>query len=121
MCRNCRRIKSLPLQKPPKRAKRKKRNNDPAPYVFDTHSVIKRTGQFLFVGLRYSVPCCSLLGSRTRYKLDKYFIFIVRGRWMHVRTKTLFSFLLFAIVVAGSGCGYTQQSRFQMSFLPPAP
>lgn len=40
---------------------------------------------------------------------------------MHVRTKTLFSFLLFSAVVIGSGCGYTQQSRFQMSFLPPAP
>jgi membrane-bound lytic murein transglycosylase D len=40
---------------------------------------------------------------------------------MHVRTKTLFSFLLFAALLVGSGCGYTQQSRFQMSFLPPAP
>jgi membrane-bound lytic murein transglycosylase D len=40
---------------------------------------------------------------------------------MHVRTKTLFSFLLFGAVILGSGCGYTQQSRFQMSFLPPAP
>jgi membrane-bound lytic murein transglycosylase D len=40
---------------------------------------------------------------------------------MEVRTETLCSFLLFAVTVFTSGCGYTQQSRFQMSFLPPAP
>ena len=40
---------------------------------------------------------------------------------MEVRTETLCSFLLFAVAVITSGCGYTQQSRFQMSFLPPAP
>ena len=40
---------------------------------------------------------------------------------MEVRTETLCSFLLFAVTVFTSGCGYTQQSKFQMSFLPPAP
>ena len=40
---------------------------------------------------------------------------------MEVRTETLCSFLLLASAVVTSGCGYTQQSRFQMSFLPPAP
>src|SRR5678815_5561743 len=40
---------------------------------------------------------------------------------MEVRTETLCSFLLFAVAVIASGCGYTQQSKFQMSFLPPAP
>ena len=40
---------------------------------------------------------------------------------MEVRTETLCSFLLFAATVVTSGCGYTQQARFQMSFLPPAP
>jgi membrane-bound lytic murein transglycosylase D len=40
---------------------------------------------------------------------------------MEVRTETLCSYLLFAVAVVTSGCGYTQQSRFQMSFLPPAP
>jgi membrane-bound lytic murein transglycosylase D len=40
---------------------------------------------------------------------------------MEVRTETLCSFLLFAVAVVTSGCGYVQQSRFQMSFLPPAP
>jgi membrane-bound lytic murein transglycosylase D len=40
---------------------------------------------------------------------------------MEVRTETLCSFLLFAVAVITSGCGYTQQSKFQMSFLPPAP
>src|SRR5450631_2738688 len=40
---------------------------------------------------------------------------------MEVRTETLCSFLLFAIAAVTSGCGYTQQSKFQMSFLPPAP
>jgi len=40
---------------------------------------------------------------------------------MEVRTETLCSFLLSAVALVTSGCGYTQQSRFQMSFLPPAP
>jgi peptidoglycan lytic transglycosylase D len=40
---------------------------------------------------------------------------------MEVRTETLCSFLLFTVAIITSGCGYTQQSRFQMSFLPPAP
>src|ERR1700737_4085462 len=40
---------------------------------------------------------------------------------MEVRTETLCSFLLFVVAVITSGCGYSQQSRFQMSFLPPAP
>jgi membrane-bound lytic murein transglycosylase D len=40
---------------------------------------------------------------------------------MDNRTKTLFSFLLFAGILMSVGCGYTQQSKFQMYFLPPAP
>ena len=40
---------------------------------------------------------------------------------MEVRTETLCSFFVAAVAVVSSGCGYTQQSRFQMSFLPPAP
>src|SRR5260370_29825103 len=40
---------------------------------------------------------------------------------MEVRTESLCSFLLFAVTLFTSGCGYTQQSKFQMSFLPPAP
>src|ERR1035438_8124002 len=40
---------------------------------------------------------------------------------MEVRTETLCSFSLLAVAVVTSGCGYTQQSKFQMSFLPPAP
>src|ERR1035438_9226817 len=40
---------------------------------------------------------------------------------MQVRTTTLLSFSLLVVAVFTSGCGYTQQSRFQMSFLPPAP
>ena len=40
---------------------------------------------------------------------------------MEVRTETLCSFLVSVVIVVSSGCGYTQQSRFQMSFLPPAP
>jgi membrane-bound lytic murein transglycosylase D len=40
---------------------------------------------------------------------------------MVVRTETLCSFLLLAVAAVTSGCGYTQQSKFQMSFLPPAP
>ena len=39
---------------------------------------------------------------------------------MAVRSKTLHSFIPFAIAIA-AGCGYNQPSRFQMSFLPPAP
>src|SRR5664279_1315266 len=40
---------------------------------------------------------------------------------MEVRTSTLCSFLLLVVAVVTSGCGYSQQSKFQMSFLPPAP
>ncbi len=40
---------------------------------------------------------------------------------MEVRTETLCSFFVVSVAVFSSGCGYTQQSRFQMSFLPPAP
>src|SRR5664279_1567379 len=40
---------------------------------------------------------------------------------MEVRTETLCSFFLFGAIVVTSGCGYTGQSKFQMSFLPPAP
>lgn len=40
---------------------------------------------------------------------------------MDDRTKTYFSFILLAAVVATSACGYNQHSRFQMSFLPAAP
>jgi membrane-bound lytic murein transglycosylase D len=40
---------------------------------------------------------------------------------MVVRTETLCYFSLLAAAVVTSGCGYTQQSKFQMSFLPPAP
>lgn len=40
---------------------------------------------------------------------------------MHVRTKTLFFFFLPAVALTFAGCGTTQPSRFQMSFLPPAP
>ena len=40
---------------------------------------------------------------------------------MDNRTKTLFSFLLFAGIHISVGCGYNQQSKFQMYFLPPAP
>ena len=40
---------------------------------------------------------------------------------MHVRTKISLSFSLFGIILVSFGCGYSQQSRFQMSFLPPAP
>src|SRR5215472_9133959 len=40
---------------------------------------------------------------------------------MEVRTETLCSFLVSVVIVVSSGCGYTQQSRLQMSFLPPAP
>lgn len=40
---------------------------------------------------------------------------------MDDRTKTFFSFIVLAAVVATSACGYSQHSRFQMSFLPAAP
>src|SRR5579864_653862 len=40
---------------------------------------------------------------------------------MDNRTKALFSFLLVAVALTTASCGYTQQSKFQMSFLPPAP
>src|SRR5665811_1099146 len=40
---------------------------------------------------------------------------------MEVRTSTFCTFSLLAVAVVTSGCGYTQQSKFQMSFLPPAP
>ena len=40
---------------------------------------------------------------------------------MQFRTTTLLSFSLLAVAVVASGCGYNQQSKFQMSFLPPAP
>ena len=40
---------------------------------------------------------------------------------MQVRTKTLLSFLLVLVTLFSFGCGYTQPTRFQMSFLPPAP
>ena len=40
---------------------------------------------------------------------------------MVVRTSTLCVFALLVVALITSGCGYTQQSKFQMSFLPPAP
>ena len=40
---------------------------------------------------------------------------------MHDRTKTFFSYSVLAGVLSATGCGFNQQSRFQMSFLPPAP
>jgi len=40
---------------------------------------------------------------------------------MDDRTKVFFQFTVLALVLATAGCGYNQQSRFQMSFLPPAP
>jgi membrane-bound lytic murein transglycosylase D len=40
---------------------------------------------------------------------------------MDDRTKTFYSFLVAAVTVITAGCGYTQQTRFQMSFLPSAP
>ncbi len=40
---------------------------------------------------------------------------------MAVRTETLCCFSLLAAAVVTSGCGYNQQARYQMSFLPPAP
>src|ERR1022692_4131278 len=46
---------------------------------------------------------------------------MVRGGGMEVRTSTLCTFSLLVVAVVTSGCGYTQQSKYQMSFLPPAP
>ncbi len=40
---------------------------------------------------------------------------------MQVRTSAFCTFSLFTVALVTSGCGYTQQSKFQMSFLPPAP
>src|SRR5579871_3780894 len=40
---------------------------------------------------------------------------------MDNRTKTFFSFSLLAAALTTAACGYNQQSRFQMFFLPPAP
>jgi membrane-bound lytic murein transglycosylase D len=40
---------------------------------------------------------------------------------MEVRTSALCTFSLLAVAIVTSGCGYQQQSKFQMSFLPPAP
>jgi membrane-bound lytic murein transglycosylase D len=40
---------------------------------------------------------------------------------MDDRMKTLFSFLVAATALTTAGCGYLQQSKFQMSFLPPSP
>src|SRR5579883_1252096 len=40
---------------------------------------------------------------------------------MDNRTRTYFSFFLAATGLAATGCGISQQSRFQMSFLPTAP
>jgi len=40
---------------------------------------------------------------------------------MDEREKTLFSCLLGAVTLVLAGCGYPQPSRFQTSFLPPAP
>src|SRR5689334_6703486 len=40
---------------------------------------------------------------------------------MDDRTKTFYSFIALAAVVTTAGCGYNQQARYQMSFLPAAP
>jgi membrane-bound lytic murein transglycosylase D len=40
---------------------------------------------------------------------------------MNNRTKTLFCFSTLAAVVTSTSCGISQQSKFQTSFLPPAP
>src|ERR1017187_9005249 len=40
---------------------------------------------------------------------------------MEVRTSALCSFSLLAVAIVTSGCGYPQQSKFRMSFLPSAP
>jgi membrane-bound lytic murein transglycosylase D len=39
---------------------------------------------------------------------------------MDVRTKSFCVFLTAAVAISTPGCGYNQQSKFQMSFLPPA-
>jgi membrane-bound lytic murein transglycosylase D len=39
---------------------------------------------------------------------------------MDNRTKTLFSYSVLAVAFTTAGCGINQQSKFQMSFLPPA-
>jgi membrane-bound lytic murein transglycosylase D len=40
---------------------------------------------------------------------------------MDDRTKTFCSFIIFSAVVTTAGCGFNQQAKFQMSFLPAAP
>jgi membrane-bound lytic murein transglycosylase D len=40
---------------------------------------------------------------------------------MDDRTKTFYSFLIAGVAVSTAACGFTQQNRFQMSFLPSAP
>jgi membrane-bound lytic murein transglycosylase D len=40
---------------------------------------------------------------------------------MDDRTRMFLSALPLGAILLGAGCGYNQQSRFQMSFLPPAP
>src|SRR4051812_9149129 len=40
---------------------------------------------------------------------------------MDDRTKTFYSFLIAGVAVSTAACGFTQQTRFQMSFLPSAP
>lgn len=40
---------------------------------------------------------------------------------MDDRTKTFCSFILLGVAATTGGCGYNQQTRFQMSFLPSAP
>lgn len=40
---------------------------------------------------------------------------------MHDRTKKFCGWLASAVALAASGCGYPQASKFQTSFLPPAP
>jgi membrane-bound lytic murein transglycosylase D len=40
---------------------------------------------------------------------------------MDDRMKTLFSFFVASAALTCAGCGYVQQSKFQMSFLPPTP
>src|SRR5436305_11705360 len=40
---------------------------------------------------------------------------------MNGRIKAFFVIFALALACAGAGCGYNQPSRFQMSFLPPAP
>jgi membrane-bound lytic murein transglycosylase D len=40
---------------------------------------------------------------------------------MDDRTRTFYSFLLLAAILTTGACGYNQQTKFQMSFLPTAP